>query len=582
MRGQLKVARTDNNIVVKHIAIVHMILSFIFHSVKLDEVWLTLAAGYGADFIQESAAIGSLGQMATGMASSVGSALIRDVAGVALDNKSYSSTRFLTTLLSGATAGAIGTALNGDSNNTLNKVFQSAATSASNEAIFEIVEENRLNIDTVADRALRGTADGMVSSFVTQNLTPEELRKKLVKKMADVASGFKQALEEMLPLMEETIEPTSGESADGSEGVGDRSPASDPPSTLPQADKTDADNEAAKFLMAYASCFDGATEVLTEHGPRRIADIKAGEQVYSCDVDQNICHLMKVSQTLSHLSDHLLILEITIKDRNGHISTHQVKTTKNHPFYLHHNSMLVNAEQLNVGDRLKSKDDSVVITVVSKEIKSLDPKQSTLDYGFPVYNLEVEGDHNYYVTTGGMLVHNCKGDSGSGPDLDTMLCAAGKYSKEKMQYFYNKLPPEVQDYLYERAQEAPKEALVMLITEGRGKTSVPGKGAAGEAGIGRYAPTAKHGPGGFGSPNPIPDIQTGQKLLDASISSELKKQRFNIHDGKIIKFQPDGTGGWHSYELTKDIQQQVPSDVFKQMLDKKLITPAEFKKFLKL
>ncbi|MEK4456041.1 hypothetical protein [Paenibacillus sp. FSL R10-2748] len=50
-----------------------------------------------------------------------------------------------------------------------------------------------------------------------------------------------------------------------------------------------------------------------------------------------------------------------------------------------------------------------------------------------------------------------------------------------------------------------------------------------------YEPNPKHDPqSGWGSPNPIPDAETGQKLLDAAYSSSKNKQLYNIYEGSLL------------------------------------------------
>jgi len=96
-----------------------------------------------------------------------------------------------------------------------------------------------------------------------------------------------------------------------------------------------------------------------------------------------------------------------------------------------------------------------------------------------------------------------------------------------------------------------------------------------------YEPSPKHDPkSGWGSPNPIPDAKTGQTLLDTAYSSSKNKQLYNIYDGKLIKFQPDGPTGWHPYEVTNPAK-EVPADVLRQMLKDGKITKVEYNKFLK-
>ncbi|AET58465.1 hypothetical protein HPL003_08510 [Paenibacillus terrae HPL-003] len=96
-----------------------------------------------------------------------------------------------------------------------------------------------------------------------------------------------------------------------------------------------------------------------------------------------------------------------------------------------------------------------------------------------------------------------------------------------------------------------------------------------------YEPSPKHDPqSGWGSPNPIPDAETGQKLLDTAYSSSKNKQLYNIHEGKLVKFQPDGETGWHPYEVTNPAK-EVPADVLRQFLKDGKITKVEYNKLLK-
>jgi hypothetical protein len=104
----------------------------------------------------------------------------------------------------------------------------------------------------------------------------------------------------------------------------------------------------------------------------------------------------------------------------------------------------------------------------------------------------------------------------------------------------------------------------------------PKKGADGV-----YEPSPKHDPDfGWGSENPIPNKQIGQELLDSAFSSSKNKQLYNFFEGKLIKFQPDGAGGWHSYVVSNPAK-EVPADVLRQMLKDGLISKAEYGKLIK-
>lgn len=105
------------------------------------------------------------------------------------------------------------------------------------------------------------------------------------------------------------------------------------------------------------------------------------------------------------------------------------------------------------------------------------------------------------------------------------------------------------------------------------------KGTNGEKRV--YKPSPKHDPkSGWGSPNPIPNDEVGQKLLDSAYTSGKNKQLYNYYDGKLVKFQPDdAAGGWHPYEV-KNSAKEVPSDVLRNMLNDGIISKVEYKRFI--
>ncbi len=96
-----------------------------------------------------------------------------------------------------------------------------------------------------------------------------------------------------------------------------------------------------------------------------------------------------------------------------------------------------------------------------------------------------------------------------------------------------------------------------------------------------YAPSPKHEPGhNWGSENPIKSKEEGQRLLDTGYKDG--KQFYNITDeGKIAKFQPDGSpnNGYHSYEVTSPLD--IPPSVLKKMADDGKISNKDYKKYLK-
>ncbi len=96
-----------------------------------------------------------------------------------------------------------------------------------------------------------------------------------------------------------------------------------------------------------------------------------------------------------------------------------------------------------------------------------------------------------------------------------------------------------------------------------------------------YKPSPKHDPiSGWGSPDPIPDIETGQALLDTAYSSTKNKQLYNIYNNQLIKFQPDRGNEWHAY-LVENPAKEVPADVLRKMLQDNKITKVQYKDFIK-
>lgn len=118
--------------------------------------------------------------------------------------------------------------------------------------------------------------------------------------------------------------------------------------------------------------------------------------------------------------------------------------------------------------------------------------------------------------------------------------------------------------------------------EAPGKTSLKTKGnsQASKKSKPKYVPSPKHAPGGFGSPNPINNRKTGQKLLDTGVKSG--KQIYNVTStGKIVKFQPDNTpkNGYHSYEVSRT--RDIPTNVLKTFIKQGKISTSAYKKFIK-
>jgi len=98
---------------------------------------------------------------------------------------------------------------------------------------------------------------------------------------------------------------------------------------------------------------------------------------------------------------------------------------------------------------------------------------------------------------------------------------------------------------------------------------------------GKYKPSPKHDPKtGYpgASKSNIPDIETGQELLEDSYGSSKVKQRYVWYRGRLVEFQPGNDGTWYDYTVDGN---EVPIDVLRQMRDDGIITNSEYQKLKK-
>ncbi|MDP1563558.1 MAG: polymorphic toxin-type HINT domain-containing protein [Pirellulaceae bacterium] len=89
------------------------------------------------------------------------------------------------------------------------------------------------------------------------------------------------------------------------------------------------------------------------------------------------------------------ILDVTITGSDGREET--IGVTPIHPFWSLGHQAFVSVGQLSPGSRVKTHLDQI------ETITTLLPRPGPAE---PVYNLEVHGEHVYYVGTDGVLVHN--------------------------------------------------------------------------------------------------------------------------------------------------------------------------------
>jgi hypothetical protein len=150
-------------------------------------------------------------------------------------------------------------------------------------------------------------------------------------------------------------------------------------------------------------CFAAGTPVTLADGTTRpIEAIHEGDLVYAYDEPSGEIVAARVGRTFVHTDVHDRLIAIN----------HQLMATGNHPFYVAGRAETVAAADLRLGDELLVLDsmsgssEPVLRTMKVLALEQLPPART-------VYNLEVEGQHNYFA--GGVLVHNKTSTAGCQP-----------------------------------------------------------------------------------------------------------------------------------------------------------------------
>ena len=133
-------------------------------------------------------------------------------------------------------------------------------------------------------------------------------------------------------------------------------------------------------------CFKAGTQICTKDGFKPIERIAIGDSVYSYNLDKSTIELSKVVKSFERKTQE--IYELTTDSQ-------KVYVTAEHPFYVEGKGW-IKVRDLQVGFGLKTKGGSkeyIINITISKHTET-------------VYNIEVEGNHNYFVTNSSILVHN--------------------------------------------------------------------------------------------------------------------------------------------------------------------------------
>ncbi len=129
--------------------------------------------------------------------------------------------------------------------------------------------------------------------------------------------------------------------------------------------------------------------------------------------------------------------------------------------------------------------------------------------------------------------------------------------------------------LVDSLADAVKNPIFIPLQVVEGLGAIFNSGKSGGEGAPKYAPSPKHGAGGWGTPMDLDDNKAQQVLVD---SIQGGKQRYGVSDGKVYEFQPDNVGGWHGYPIPGN---QAPVGVLREFLQRGDISQAEYGKLRK-
>ena len=140
------------------------------------------------------------------------------------------------------------------------------------------------------------------------------------------------------------------------------------------------------------ACFKKNTKVLTNKGYVNIQDIKVNDLVMSYNMESNNNEYSKVIKTFEHKDTKDYLYKIKSKSI-------VIEATSKHPICIKNNQLeYIEAEKLKINDKLVD---------LNGNLHPID-KIEFNEIIDTFYNLEVEGNHNYYVTENNILVHNKK------------------------------------------------------------------------------------------------------------------------------------------------------------------------------
>ena len=145
-------------------------------------------------------------------------------------------------------------------------------------------------------------------------------------------------------------------------------------------------------ILQPPQCFVAGTKVLTNKGYKDIDKIIVGDIVLSYNENTKENEYKKVLEVFNHKNVNDNIYSLTINNT-------VIEASSEHPFYVKADDelKLVEAKDLKIGDIVINSDGNYypITQIVVNEMMSGN-----------LYNIKVEDNHNYYVSSSNILVHN--------------------------------------------------------------------------------------------------------------------------------------------------------------------------------
>ena len=167
---------------------------------------------------------------------------------------------------------------------------------------------------------------------------------------------------------------------------------------LEAAEGAEATESCAGGLCENGACFAGETLVAAEGADRPIRDVTVGDRVWAWNPDTRTLELAPVTRRFVTAEQPLVDIAIASPVAT---SLDVVRATPTHPFWVEQRGWTA-AGDLRPGDTLRLRNGGAAL------VESITPESGRAT----VYNLEIQGDHTYFVGAAETLVHNaCGGES---------------------------------------------------------------------------------------------------------------------------------------------------------------------------